>query len=172
MAAKTPADEDAGMPTSRPSSSEERSLMASAHALQRAAGSLQTHAADADQIPTLGTTLAHVEEALDRLSVGMLQMATGVVEWCGEQGLPADENALPPQARALCFHLRAAADALRAPQGACTSSRLWTRRLLDSRSDAEQEPYPTADDPKEHRAASGSNDQTAACGSYPSPVQS
>jgi hypothetical protein len=97
------------------------------------------HAAAPDQVPTLGVTLAQVEEALDRLSVGMLQMANGVVEWSAEQGSSADENALPPEARALCFHLRAVADALRAPRDACASSRTWMRRLLDARSQPAQE---------------------------------
>src|SRR5215212_11380124 len=132
MAAQAAADEDAGMRSSRPSSSTEPALVASAHALQRAAGELQKHASATEYVPTLAVTLAYVEEALDRVSVGMLQMANGVVEWCGEEGLSADEDTLPPQARALCFHLRAVAGALRAPQEACTSSRIWSRRLLSS----------------------------------------
>ena len=51
MAAETSVDQDPGMPTSRPSSAEEHSLAASAHELQRAAGNLLKHAADADQVP-------------------------------------------------------------------------------------------------------------------------
>jgi len=123
------------MPTNHSAPCHEHALADGAHELQRAAGHVQKHAAAADQVPALGITLAHIEEALDRLSVGMLQMANSVVEWSAEQGLSADEDALPPQARALCFHLRAAADALRAPRDACTSSRVWTRRLLDAYSD-------------------------------------
>src|SRR4051795_865511 len=124
------------MPTDYPAPCDEHALADSAHELQRAAGHVQKHAAAADQVPALGVTLAHVEEALDRLSVGMLQMANGVVEWSAAHGLSADEDALPPEARALCFHLRTVADALRAPRDACTSSRIWMRRLLDAHSDA------------------------------------
>ena len=128
------------MPANHPAPCDKHALADSAHDLQRAAGQVQKHAAASDQVPALGITLTHVEEALDRLSVGMLQMATGVVEWSAEQGLPVDEDALPPEARALCFHLRAVSDALRAPRDACTSSRIWTRRLLDAYSDPVQEP--------------------------------
>ena len=157
------------MPTTHPAPCDEYALADSAHELQRAAGHVQRHAAASDQIPTLGITLAHVEEALDRLSVGMLQMANGVVEWSAEQGPSADEDALPPQAQALCYHLRAVADALRAPRDACTSSRLWTRRLLDAHSDPAQESEPRLDMP---HAACGSSRQTPEDASTPSPVRS
>jgi hypothetical protein len=124
------------MPTNHPAPCDEQALADSAYELQRAAGRVQKHAAASDQLPALGATLAHIEEALDRLSVGMLQMANGVVEWSAEQDPSVDEDALPPPAQALCFHLRAVAAALRAPRDACTSSRMWTRRLLDVHSDA------------------------------------
>jgi hypothetical protein len=113
----------------------------------RAVHRLESQAAGAEGIAKLGTTLADIEEALDRLSVGMLQMADGLV--CGRSatGTPLDENALRPEARALCFHLRATAEALRAPRDACASSRFWTRRLLDSRSNAEGESSSTTTHP-------------------------
>jgi hypothetical protein len=63
------------MPTNHPAPCDEHALADSAHELQRAAGHVQQHAAASDQVPALGATLAHIEEALDRLSVGMLQMA-------------------------------------------------------------------------------------------------
>jgi hypothetical protein len=154
------------MPTKHPAPSDEHALADGAHELERAARHVQKHAAASDQVPTLGITLAHVEEALDRLSVGMLQMANGVVEWSAEQGPSADEDALPPQARALCFHLRAVADALRAPRDACTSSRIWTHRLLDAYS----HPAPRSE-PRLH-AACGSSGQTPEDASTPSPVRS
>jgi hypothetical protein len=119
------------MPTHHPA----HALADSADELQRAARHLRKHAAAADQVPALGITLAHVEEALDRLMVGMMQMANDVVECSAEQGRSTDEDVLPPEARALCFHLRAAADALRAPRDACTSSRIWSGRMLVAHSD-------------------------------------
>jgi len=79
MAAEPPADEDAGMRSGQPSSSAEPALVASAHALQRAAGDLQKHASATEYVPTLGVTL------------GMLQMANGLVQWCGDEGLSVDE---------------------------------------------------------------------------------
>jgi hypothetical protein len=126
------------MPSRRLFPNEPSSLVASACDLQRAAGDVQAHAADADYIPTLGITLAHVEEALDRLSVGMLQMANGVIEWYAGPGSAGREDALPPQARALCFHLRAAALSLEASENACASSRNWTRQLVDILPDTER----------------------------------
>lgn len=129
------------MPTDHPAPCE-HALADSAHELQRAAGHVLKHAAASDQVPALGATLAHIEEALDRLSVGMLQMANGVVEWSAEQDASVDEDALPPPAQALCFHLRAVADALRAPRDACSSSRIWTRRLLGTHSNAQPIPGP------------------------------
>jgi hypothetical protein len=60
----------------------------------------------------------------------MGQMASAVAEWCGERGAIVEENVLPPEARALRWHLQAAADTLRESEVACTTSREWARRLL------------------------------------------
>ena len=40
------------------------------------------------------------------------------------------DNALPPEARALRWHLESVADKLRESELACATSRDWTRRLL------------------------------------------
>jgi hypothetical protein len=156
------------MPTDHPAPCE-HALADSAHELQRAAGNVQKHAAASDQVPALGATLAHIEEALDRLSVAMLQMANGVVEWSAEQDPSVDEDALPPPAQALCFHLRAVAHALGAPRDSCTSSRMWTRRLLDAHTDAAQDPELRLDAPQ---ATRGSSRQTPEDTSNPSLVRS
>ena len=105
-------------------------LKTSAHDLQRAAGRLQTHASDG-AVPDLEITLAHVEEALDRVAVAMLKMADATSDWCAGEGRASGDGVLPPEARALRFHLQMAAAGLRVPQDGCSSSRLWTRRLLD-----------------------------------------
>ena len=157
------------MPTNHSPLRDDHALAGSAHELQRAAGYVQKHAAGSDHVPALGATLAHIEEALDRLSVGMLQMANGVVEWSAEQDPSVDEDALPPPAQALCFHLRAVAAALRAPRDACTASRMWTRRLLDVHSDAPQEPEMRLDPPHAMRSFSR---QTPEDTSSPSLVRS
>jgi hypothetical protein len=114
-------------------SHDERALRASAYELQRAAGNVLRHAAGAESIPTLAITLAHVEEALDRLSVGMMMIAQAVAT--REHDAHADESGLSPDARALCFHLRMAAEKLHGPEDACQSSRMWTRRLLEAETD-------------------------------------
>jgi hypothetical protein len=105
-------------------------LPASAHQLQRAAEALRSDAGNADAVPTHGITLAHIEEALDRVSVAMDQMANAVGDRCGEQIAGLAEPALPEDARAVRWHLKMAAVNLRAAEGACAESRRWTRRLL------------------------------------------
>ena len=157
------------MPSNHPVPCDEHALADSAHQLQRAAGHVQKHAASSDQVPALGITLAHIEETLDRLSVGMLQMANRVVEWSSEQDPSVNEDTMPPPARALCFHLRAVADALRPPRDACTSSRLWTSRLLDAHSAAAQEPEMRLQAP---HATRGSSRQAPEDTSNPSLVRS
>jgi hypothetical protein len=121
---------DVHMHTPLALSDQDRALATSAHQLQRAAGTLQTHAATPHAVPTHEITLAHVEEALDRLAVAMEQMANAVADWCGEPSAIVEENALPPEARALRWHLQSVADEVRDSELACASSRDWTRRLL------------------------------------------
>jgi hypothetical protein len=105
-------------------------LQRSAHELQREAGNLVKHAGGAASMPALSITLAHLEEMLDRLSVGML-LAARAVATSRERGADANEGTLPPEAEALCFHLRRAAETLRGPQAACEASQMWTRRVLE-----------------------------------------
>jgi hypothetical protein len=124
-------------------------LASSAHELQQAAGRLQSHAARADAVSTYGITLAHVEEAVDRLAAALDQMAYAVAEWCGESDAVVEEPALSPEARALRWHLHAAAANLRTSEAACTASRDWTRRLLAAVPDEHE------DDECTRRAASG-----------------
>lgn len=112
-------------------SQDQQALKAGAHELQRAAGQVLAHACAAEDPHTLGVALAHIEEALDRLSVGMLQAATAVTV---AHGTSPDETRPAPSAEALCFHLRLTADRLRGPQLACQSSRFWTRRTIASAS--------------------------------------
>src|SRR5215213_6241241 len=116
------------MTEQRSTDQDQQALKAGAHELQRAAGKVLEHAAAADDPATLGIALTHIEEALDRLSVGMLQAAHAVTVAQGS----AHESCVDPSAEALCFHLRLTAERLREPQLACESSRSWTRRLVAS----------------------------------------
>lgn len=130
MVRRITAAHDVDMHTPLALSDQDRALAASAHMLQRAAGRLQTHADAPGAVPTHELTLAHVEEALDRLAVAMEQMANAVADWCGEPNPVVVDNALPPEARALRWHLESVADKLRDSELACATSRDWTRRLL------------------------------------------
>jgi hypothetical protein len=118
---------------------EQQSLTAGAHALQQAAGKVLKHAGAAEDPETLSVALAHIEEALDRLSIGMLLAASAVTE--GHAATPALE--------ALSFHLRRAAERLREPELACQSSRFWTRRMIASVPQAEADLVPTYSSPRE-----------------------
>jgi hypothetical protein len=108
---------------------QDRALASSAHQFQRAAGTLQAHSGNPGAVPAHGIALAHVEEAVDRLAVAMDLMANAVGEWSGQRGAIVEENVLPPEARALRWHLHAVADTLRDAEVACTMSREWARRL-------------------------------------------
>jgi hypothetical protein len=113
---------------------DQQALKAGAHELQRAAGKVLKHACAAEDPDTLGVALAHIEEALDRLSVGVLQAAHAVTLGHGD---PADGSQLEPSAEALCFHLRLTAERLHDPQLACQASRFWARRMIASAPHAE-----------------------------------
>ncbi len=111
-----------------PQIDDEASLQAGGHQLQQAAGTVLKHAPAGESTQALAVTLAHIEEALDRLSVGMLQLAH-VVATSRESG--ADRGILSPEAQALCFHLREVSDGLQDPQDSLRLSRLWLRVLRD-----------------------------------------
>jgi hypothetical protein len=87
-------------------------------------------------VPTLPVTLAHVQEPLDLLAVSIQRMAHAVADWYGEDGQSVDEDAAPPEARPLRWHLRTTAEALRDSREACSASGEWSRRLLDADEEA------------------------------------
>jgi hypothetical protein len=105
-------------------------LPASADHLQRAAGALRRHAGSAHSVPTLPVTLTHVQETLDLLAAGIRQMENAVADRCGQS---FDEDDLPPDARALRWHLGATAKALRASREACSASADFARRAARGR---------------------------------------
>jgi hypothetical protein len=112
-----------------------QALLTSAHELQLVAGALERDAGSARAVPSLPVAVAHVEETLDRLAIAMERMAHAVADWSGERRETDDEDALPPDARALCWHLRTTAHTLRSSRDACSASREWAERLLDGRLD-------------------------------------
>ena len=104
---------------------------ATASRLERAADELRQRAGSPNAVPSLPATLAHIETALDQLAASMRLMAHAAAEWCGEDGARVEEHALPPEARALLWHLRAVADTLIESRDGCSATREWARRLLD-----------------------------------------
>ena len=95
-------------------------LRESAHELQRAAGAMHKHASAFGETSTSLFTLAHVEEALDRLESALFVMAGAATESRGEHASGADE--------ALRWHLLETARTVAAANVACASSRQWARR--------------------------------------------
>jgi len=124
------------MPANSSFADPRHALPASACQLQCGAETLQKHAGGAQSVPTLPVTLAHVQATLDRLAVAMQQMSRAVADWSSEPGQTVDEDALPPEARALQWHLRTTAEALRDSRDACAASREWSHRLIDAAQDA------------------------------------
>jgi hypothetical protein len=109
---------------------ETRALRESGYELQRASGGLLKHAGAAGSPTSLSVTLAHVEEALDRLAVAMLQIAHVVATSDDEAAAEFDE--IGPEARGLCVHLRKVSDGLGDAQDSCRVARMWVRRLRDA----------------------------------------
>lgn len=112
---------------------------AAAARLQRTAGELRERAGSPSAVPRLPVTLAHLEDAFDELAATMRLLGEATAEWCHTHDPAADQGTLPPEARALSWHLRAAADALSESSESCLASREWARQLLD---DAIPEPNP------------------------------
>ena len=107
-------------------------LATGAHQLQRAAGGVLRDASAPDAVPALPVALAHLEEALDRLSTSMVKAAQAVEDWPG--AAETDAATLSSDARALRWHLFHVATRLRGAQGACPDARRWARKLLDGAS--------------------------------------
>jgi hypothetical protein len=99
-----------------------------AYQLQRAAGGVLRDASAPDAVPALPVALAHLEEALDRLSISMVKTAQAVEEWPG--AAEAETATLSAEARALRWHLFHLATRLRSAQDACPETRRWARQLL------------------------------------------
>ena len=96
----------------------------SAEQLAVAATSLRRSAGGPDALQSLPATLAHVGEAVDELASGMLVLAETVAKSSG-LGTSVDLDHLPPQARALSWHLHELAARLRAARASVETARDW-----------------------------------------------
>jgi hypothetical protein len=116
----------------------------SAHELQRAASAFQQRASGRETVPALPTALAQLEQALDRLAAGMARTAQALEERAGTTDV--DLDALPPDARALRWHLFHIAARLRCAQDACPDARRWAGTLLDAHADQDRSLSPAIAD--------------------------
>ena len=132
MAAQTLVEDGEGMPESFDSGHD---IADSAHELQRAASAFQKRASSSETVPALPSALADLEEALDRLATSMAKTAQALEEWAGTIDVDVDRDTLPPDARALRWHLFHIAVRLRGAQDACPDARRWARTLLAAHAD-------------------------------------
>jgi hypothetical protein len=107
----------------------------SAHQLRRAASAFQQHASSRESVPALPSALADLEETLDRLATSMAKTAQALEEWTGITDVDVARDTLPPEARALRWHLFHVAARLRSAQDACPDARRWARTLLAAHAD-------------------------------------
>jgi hypothetical protein len=107
----------------------------SAHELQRAASAFHTRASSRETVPALPSALADLEEALNRLAAGMAKTAHALEAWAGTTDVDIDRDTLPPDARALRWHLSHIAVRLRGAQDACPEARRWAHTLLAAHAD-------------------------------------
>jgi len=73
--------------------------------------------------------LSHLEDAFDQLAASMRLLAEAAAEWCATND--ADQRTLPPDARALLWHLRSVADTLTEARDGCLTTRPWAHKLLE-----------------------------------------
>jgi len=128
MAMAPPGGDDRRMD---PGASTPAYVAASASRVRRAAVDLREWSGSADALPSLPVTLAHVEDALDQLAIGLQRMAEAVSAGDGDERTLRDESTLDPEARALRWQLRAVADALIDARDGCPAASEWARRLVD-----------------------------------------
>src|SRR5690242_17533010 len=99
----------------------ERTATPSAEQLAVAAMSLRFSAAGPDALESLPATLAHVGDAVDDLASGMLVLAETVAKSAG-LGTSLDLDHLPPEERALSWHLHELAARLRAARASIATA--------------------------------------------------
>jgi hypothetical protein len=100
---------------------EDHGIATSAHQLQRAAGRFQQSADGPAAVVALPVAVAHLEEALERLSTAVIKSAQAVED---------SDSGTGPSARALRWHLYHLAARLRGARDACPNARSWARELL------------------------------------------
>jgi hypothetical protein len=114
----------------------ERAAAPNAEQLAVAARSLRHAVGGPDaSSQSLSATLAHVGDAVDELASGMLVLAETVTR-SSSLGTSLDLDHLPPEERALSWHLHELAARLRAARASVETARDWAHQLGPQRARA------------------------------------
>jgi hypothetical protein len=126
----------------------ERAVTASAEQLADAAAMLRRNLVEPDAIDALPATLAHIAGVVDDLAGGVVVLAEAVAKSSGGSGTSADP--LPPEHRALCWHLHEFAARLRAARASAETARSWAPEAAARRADVDGLAGVGRDRPKLH----------------------
>jgi hypothetical protein len=94
-----------------------------------AAADLRRSLRGPNALDTLPLTLGNLESGIDELAACMVVLAQVVAESADQPETTLDLDHLPPEARALCWHLHEFAARLRAARAAGTTAREWAEEL-------------------------------------------
>jgi hypothetical protein len=106
-----------------------RPATAGAEQVASAAADLRHSLREPHALDTLPLTLANLESGIDELATCMVVLAQVVAESADQPETTLDLDHLPPEARALCWHLHEFAARLRAARAAGTTAREWAEEL-------------------------------------------
>jgi hypothetical protein len=112
---------------SQPQNEGAATATASAEQLAAAAARLRRDLAGLDAIEALPLTLSRVGDAIDDLASGVLILGETVARSSGLDDPSPDLDHLPPEARALCWHLHELAARLRAARASVETAHDWSR---------------------------------------------
>ena len=102
-----------------------RAATASAEQLADAAAILRRELHEPCAVEALPLTLAQIASAVDDLAGGVVVLAEAAAKSSGGSGTSPDLAHLPPQARALCWHLHEFAARLRAARASVATASSW-----------------------------------------------
>ena len=108
-------------------------MTASAEELATVAAQLRHDLAGLDAMEALPVTLSRVGDAIDELASGVLVVGETVARSSGPADLSLDLDHLPPEERALCWHLHELAARLRAARASVATAHHWSRDLARRR---------------------------------------
>ena len=108
-------------------------MTASAGQPTEAAEVLRVALAPPHELDTLPETLSHVGDVIDELARGVLALDDAVARSSGLGDVGPHLDHLPPDARALSWHLHELASRLRAARASAETANHWSRELAERR---------------------------------------